>query len=426
MTSTMPTKDFKVAIVGGGMCGLLCAYGLGRRGIQVDVFESAPQFGEVGAGVGLGPNAVRALTRMGVFEAVLKQSESPSAIFRAFRFVSGMNPHEIIYDYPALDTDKGLGIHRAAFLDAILNIIDRKVAHLNKRFVSVEESTSKRLILHFSDGTTHEADIIVGADGIKSTVRDFVTEEGEKPLKFSRTFAYRGLIPTDVARRAGVQSDLTLRPHCFVGKYKHIITFPIHLGRTINVVAFSTDHQTTFPDELPHPWVQAVTNEELMNDFQGWGSDVVSLLSCMHTPSRWSIHGLSPLSSYVRGKVVLIGDSAHAMLPHLGAGVGQGFEDTLLLCELLGHPETELSNIAEVLRTYSDIRAPRATMVLQGSANAGKVYESYAPDGYSFEEMQEKLDSIWHPVWHHNLDDDLNAAVISLQKRGVFAQPSIS
>jgi len=275
------------------------------------------------------------------------------------------------------------------------------------------------VILHFSDGTIHKADVLVGADGIKSAVRSFV-EVDAQPLRFSKTFAYRGLIPTDEVKASGVKTDLTIRPVCYIGKHKHIITFPIKNNRTINVVAFSTHHDKVFPTELPHPWVSRVAKQELIDDFKDWGNDALSLLGCIDAPSRWSIHYISPLSSFNRGRIVLIGDSAHGMLPHLGGGVGQGFEDVLLLSELMTHPETRISNITEVLQAYSTIRVPRANMVLRGSAAAGHIYENYFPGGYSYEEVKANLQGIWQPVWYHNLEDDMNAAIKLLEEQGHF------
>ncbi|KAF7436423.1 hypothetical protein PC9H_003256 [Pleurotus ostreatus] len=451
----MASKDFTVAIVGGGMCGLVCAYALAKAGILVEVFEAAPEFGEVGAGVGLGPNAVRALDRLGVLSAVLARSEHSSPVLRPFLFVSGYDAQEVIYDYSVSDDDRGLPIHRAAFLDAIIGISDMKIAHLNKRCIAVQHTHVSATAsdfgstLFFSDGTSHRAHLVIGADGIKSTIRKYVVDplagdaehntnrNNKTNLAFSGSSAYRGLLPNSTVVAAGVKIDLTVQPVCFCGIDRHIITFPIQAGRIINVVAFSTitrDNSATGAlDELPHPWVQPVAKQELVETFEtrGWGadSDAIKLLNCMENPSRWSIHTVEPpLLSYVNAArgIALIGDAAHGMLPHLGAGVGQGFEDVVVLTELLTHPETNLSNLEHILNAYDSARRPRGNMVLEASARMGRITTRYGKSGYSNEDMRTKLAGIWSPVWHHDLHEDINKAMESLREKCVFKQAESS
>ncbi|KAJ8469579.1 hypothetical protein ONZ45_g16846 [Pleurotus djamor] len=406
----MPTKDFSVAIVGGGICGLLCAYALSKAGVQVEVFEAAAKFGEVGAGVGLGPNAVRALQKLGVLDAVLARSEHDTPVLRPFLSVSGYGSHEPIYDYPVTDEDRGLPIHRAAFLNAILDLINPAIAHVHKRCISIEPSTAlgKPSTLHFADGTLYRAHLIIGADGIKSTVRSYVTGDPSDRLAFSKSFAYRGLIPNSKLVEAGVKIDLTRQPLSFMGLNKHIITFPIQGSRTINVVAFFTDPESSI-EQRPHPWVEPSSQAELLQCFQGWDQ-----------PSRWAIHTVEPpLTSYSSQNMVLVGDSAHAMSPHLGAGVGQGIEDVLVLCKLLAHPQTRLHNLSSVLEAYDQVRRPRANMVLEASARTGRCYEAYTED-IPAEEAKEGLQGIWDPVWHHDIENDINDAFGTLIGRGIF------
>lgn len=121
----------------------------------------------------------------------------------------------------------------------------------------------------------------------------------------------------------------------------------------INVVAFACDRSISWgarPLPIGHPWVAPRTNAELLAEYEGWGPDIQLLLSCIPQPSVWSIHAVhSPLESYSRGRAALLGDAAHGMLPHLGAGAGQGLEDVLVLVKLLGHPNATNENI-EVIR----------------------------------------------------------------------------
>ncbi|KAJ7724174.1 hypothetical protein DFH07DRAFT_855076 [Mycena maculata] len=421
MSPTASTKDFRVAIIGGGMCGLACAVGLAKRGIASDVFEAAPKFDEVGAGVGIGPNALRALKGIGVLDAVLARLDRDDRTARRMLYLSGTGAHEEVYDYnnssEFTDADTGLGMYRPAFLDALLPLMDPKTAHFNKRCTSIETLDTGDYRLHFADGTTHDAGLVIGADGIKSTSRNAVVGE-RKVLQFTNTVAYRGLVPRDTLLQDGLKSDLSQRVHNFVGIDKHIIVFPIQSGKIINIVAFSTDNSVP-PGSVAvaGPWVQSVPQQELLDTYAGWGPDAQLLLKYMKTPSKWFIHTLTPLDTFVCGRIALVGDAAHGMTPHLGSGVGQGFEDVFVLCQLLGHPTTTKANLEEVLKAYDTIRQPRANMVLRESFRAGVIYESYGKLGYGLGEMGGHLARIWEPIWRHDLDGDVAAAIESLKER---------
>ncbi|KAI3621845.1 salicylate hydroxylase [Moniliophthora roreri] len=348
--TTLPGKDFNVAIVGGGMSGAAAAYGLARAGVPVQVFEAAAKFGEVGAGVGLGPNALRALDGLGLLQAVIAHSDQVEPAMRIFNFVSGIAPHELVFDYEASitnpDQQMGVGIFRPAFLDAVVELLDPAITHFHKRCTALASTDAGHTVLHFSDGTTHEADVVIEADGIRSVARNFVTEKDSPTLVFTNTATYRGLVAYEDLVRAGIKTELSRRPVCFIGNGGHIVCFSINDGRLINVVAFVADHDKPKGSELPLPWVKSVPHEELKASYEGWGPDAQIILDHLKNPSKWSIHAcIPPLQSYVRDRVVLVGDAAHGMLPHLGAGVGQGFEDVFTLTEFLKHPQTNKSNI---------------------------------------------------------------------------------
>ncbi|KAF7327334.1 Salicylate hydroxylase [Mycena kentingensis (nom. inval.)] len=422
---TASKKDFRVAIVGGGMVGLACAVGLARFGIHADVFEAAPRFDEVGAGVGLGPNALRALDGLGLLDAVLAQTDGAQKTARRMSYVSGLGDHQVVYDYESCaaftEADNGIGIYRPVFLKAVLPLLPSKsAARFNKRAISICQLPSGAYLLQFADGTTHEADLVIGADGIRSSARAAVVgaDKAKNALEFTNTVAYRGLVPLETLQRDGIKTDLSQRLHNFVGIDKHIIVFPIRSGQIINIVAFATDNSVPEGSvEVDGPWVEPVPQQELLDRYAGWGPDVFIMLKQLKAPSKWYIHQLTPLETYVNGKIVLIGDAAHAMCPHLGSGVGQGFEDVLVLCELLGHESTNLSNLEAALEAYDAVRRPRANMVLERSHRAGRIYEAYGQRGYQTpEDMERHLANIWQPIWRHDLQKDIDSAIEWLQK----------
>ncbi|VDB94406.1 unnamed protein product [Peniophora sp. CBMAI 1063] len=253
-------------------------------------------------------------------------------------------------------------------------------SHFNKRCVGIESgaTAADRVLLRFSDGSTHEADVVLGADGIKSTVRMKVFGAKGDRLVDTGTRAYRGLIPAQRLRDAGIKDEM-LRPwpRGWLGKdqvrplqartiksaltwlpAKHIISYPIQDGSIHNVVAFSTDFANAVVPPGPQSswttWVTPVTRQETLEEFKNFGCDARTMLQCIEAPSKWAVHGLyPPLETYVaavgegeRLNVALIGDAAHAMLPHLGSGAGTGIEDAYVLASLLGHPQTRRSNLS--------------------------------------------------------------------------------
>ncbi|KAI0777182.1 FAD/NAD-P-binding domain-containing protein [Trametes elegans] len=443
-------KKIEVAVVGGGVCGLTLAIALQKAGVAVQLFEAAAAFGEIGAGLGVGPNAMRVLERLGLMDAVMEKCSPADLRSTGFIFRTGVGEHQ---DYPLEGPhEAGLGIHRAVFLDALVELVDPAICHFHKRCTHITASPADpaRMVVHFLDGTTHEADVVLGADGIKSVARKFVLGDAagaDNRTAFSNTVAYRGLVPYDKLREAGFKTDLTQHPGCFVGPdrvrasdewwnarlsaFQHFILFTIKNGETVNVVAFHARYDIPIgANNLPDgaPWVERVSRDELKRVYEGWGPDVATLLDCMpEQPSKWSIHVVHPpLDTYVRGRVALLGDAAHGMLPHLGAGAGQGIEDAYMLARLLSHPHTNNGNIEAVLQVYSQIRRPRAQMVWDRSRLAGRIYDGNGPHGTDWAAARGDLEGLWTPVWRHGFDDEFGRVVGLLQERGAFpsAAPS--
>ena len=243
------------------------------------------------------------------------------------------------------------------FLEGLVDVVDPAIAHFNKRCISITESETNpnRLVVHFQDGSTHETDVVLGADGIKSTVREYVVGANDKRVQFSNTVAYRGLIPYDQLKEAGFKIDVREYPACICGPSKvghpasrvvfinppylqtnpqHFILFPIKdseivrstLARAscsdahrdgfpqINIVAFDAQYDIPFgAQNLPDgaPWVEVVSRDVLDQVYAGFGPDVASLIKCMpEQSSKWSIYVVDPpLETYAKGRVALLGDA---------------------------------------------------------------------------------------------------------------------
>ncbi|WP_302140523.1 salicylate 1-monooxygenase [Halomonas alkalicola] len=414
-----PASRLSVAIIGGGIGGVAFAVALSRHAdLDVQLFEAAPQFSEIGAGVSFGPNAVRAIQRLGLEAAYRRIADSSPAPFEDVWFEWRRGSDD---GYLTATLAPGCGqssVHRADFLDAIVAQLPAGIAHFGKRCVEVTQQGDSATA-HFADGTSFTADILIGFDGIKSAVRANVLPAetfGEIAPFWSGTYAYRGMIPTarleEALENRGADRRLALVPQMYLGHDRHILTFPVKQSELINVVAFITDRSTPEP-KLPEgeEWVQAVTQQEMLEVFAGWGAASQAILACIPEPTSWALHELPELPRYHRGRVLLVGDAAHALVPHQGAGAGQALEDAYVLASLLGDDACTRDSAEQVLAAFEAVRHGRTCRVQRTSHEAGNVYE-YAGEGIGDDEAKliENLETRFDWLWNHDPEADVAAA----------------
>jgi salicylate hydroxylase len=424
-----PQSILRVSIVGGGIAGVALALDLCRhQHLEVQLFEAAPAFGEVGAGVSFGANAVRAIEGLGIgkpYELIADRTAAPWQDVW-FEWRRGVDA-----GYLGASIAPGVGqssVHRADFLDALAAQLPEGIARFDKRAVRVEE-TGEQARVYFTDGTDHTCDLLIAADGIKSSIRDYVLQGLGQPLaapRYSGTCAYRGMIDSEqlraAYREAGVDEHLINVPQMYLGLDAHILTFPVKQGRLINVVAFISDRSQPDPQwPKDTPWVKATSQAQMLEAFSSWGDAVRVLLECIPAPTLWALHELDELPGYVHGRVALIGDAAHAMLPHQGAGAGQGLEDAWLLARLLADPRVLESDSRQILDVYDAVRRPRACRVQRTSHEAGELYE-YRDQQVGGDEalMSKTLAERFDWLWNHDMQADLADA----QSRLGWAQPA--
>ena len=240
-------RPFEIAIVGGGISGLVLAIALHRRGVQCHIYEQAAHFGEIGAGVAFGPNAGRAMKIcapevFAAFERVATRNQSPEKRDVWFDWLDGYHDDEVgkeTYCFKQVNETGANSVHRAHFLDELVKAAPEGLASFGKHLEDIEEQ-GERLLLRFHDGSTAPADAVVGCDGIKSRVRQILLGGRNHPSAqpvYTHKYAYRGLIPMETAAAAlGDENARNAKMH--MGKDGHILTFPVNHGRTMNVVAF--------------------------------------------------------------------------------------------------------------------------------------------------------------------------------------------
>ncbi|KAF5856122.1 hypothetical protein ETB97_007862 [Aspergillus alliaceus] len=385
-------KNFHVAVIGGGIAGLTLAIALYHRNIPVTIYEQAEAFGEVGAGVSFGPNAVQAMKvcHEGIykaFETVCTRNLWPSKEKVWFDYLDGYNTgtsttaqnagrQEIAF---TISNSLGQrGSHRAHFLNELVKLVPSDIAHFKKRLENIfERETDGKLVMAFADGSQDEADVILGCDGIKSQVRQVIVGRDHPSAKPSYThkYAYRGLVPIDQAIEA-VGDELASNSCMHMGPGGHMLTFPVNQGKTLNIVAFHTS-----PDDwVDYPRLtKRGTRDEALRDFAGYGPNVTNLLKLANAElSVWGIFDLgeNPIPTFYKGRVGISGDAAHATSPHHGAGAGFCIEDNAILAALLEDERVQTHKDLEAVLAVFDIsRRERSQWLVQSSRFIGDCYE---------------------------------------------------
>jgi len=352
-----------VVIVGGGIGGLFLANALTARDIDVRLYEQASRFSEVGAGVYLTPNSVRHLIRVGLGEAVDEFGARVGDASRYYRW----DGSEIA---PVQVTDSAgwnatYGMHRADLVELLRRALPEGVAHTAHRATGVEE-LGDRVRVDFEDGTSDEADLVVGADGIHSVLRKLVHAESE-PV-FSGTAVYRGLVPRELL--TDWRPDIW---QMWLGPGKHFLSFPVRRGELINFVGFVPAHGV-----MRESWTAPGDPDELREEFAGWDPRIGELLSHVTTTFRWSLYDRDPIPVWTKGRLTLLGDAAHPMLPHLGQGANQSIEDGMTLATLLAASDAD--GIPGALETYESLRRTRVAEVQLGARRNGMRYDSMDGD----------------------------------------------
>jgi salicylate hydroxylase len=401
-----PSKDFNLAIIGGGIAGLTLAIALHARGIKVAIYEQAPKFGEIGAGVSFSPNAVQAMKicHDGIyqsFEKVCTRNQWPEKKKVWFDFLDayGKEDEQLERSTHKFVISNSLGqngVHRATFLDELVKICPEGIAHFGKRLKSLEQGSggNSKCVMSFEDGSSAEADAVIGCDGIKSKTRQLMhgLDHPCAQPTYTYKYAYRGVVPMKQAIEA-VGEERAMNSCMHLGPNGHVLTFPVNHGETLNIVAFrTTDKPWQNSDKLTAP----AHRDDALKDFAGYSNDVLGLLKLTsENLDIWAIFdlGKNPPPTYTKGRVAIMGDAAHATSPHHGAGAGLCIEDSAVMAELLADESVKSSQDVEaVFSVFQEVRKERGQGLVQSSARIGNVYEWRAEGvGSDFDKMEKEI-----------------------------------
>jgi salicylate hydroxylase len=361
----IPARQTSVAIIGGGIGGLTAALSLLRAGFDVRVYEQATALGEVGAGINIGPNASRILHRLGIAEVLERIGVKPVAIEQR-RWDDG----RVLLRSPlGEEVESAFGaphytFHRADLHRALAEAVPRDRVHLAHRFMRLVDYND-RVEAHFENGQSISADALVGADGIHSVVRQALLGP-EKP-RFTGCVAYRGLVPAHRLTDLGLE----MTNQIWVGPGRHFVHYFVSGGRLVNFVAVIEEHSW-----LGESWVDRGEVADVLAAYAGWHPQVRFIIGSADETHKWALFDRKPLPLWSVGRVTLLGDSCHPMLPFMAQGAAQAIEDAATLTGCLLR---FASNVPAAVRLYEQLRLPRASR-LQAMSETNK-NRFHMPDG---------------------------------------------
>jgi len=348
----------RVLIAGAGIGGLTAALAALRQGHEVEVYEQASELKEVGAGVQLSANGTRVLYALGVGEEL--KSLSCEATGKEIRLWNTGETWKL-FDLGKVSIERYgfpyFTVYRPDLLDVLARAVRRLKAdaiHLGRKCVGFTQ-TDGEVRLDLEDGTTATGDALIGADGVHSPIRQ--TLFGADKPQFSGIIAWRGIIPMErlparMERRVGVN---------WVGPGGHVVHYPLRGGAVLNFVGAleRTDWQI-------ESWSARGTTEELAADYRGWHEDIQTLIRNIPVPHKWALMVRPPMPRWTVGRVTLLGDACHSMVPFLAQGAVMAMEDGLILARAL----TELDgDVASRLARYEEARRERTRRAVEGSAD---------------------------------------------------------
>lgn len=346
-----------VAIIGGGIGGLTAALSLLQAGFDVQVYEQAKALSEVGAGINIGPNASRILHRLGIADELERTGIRP-VTFDQRRWDDG----RFLLRSPLGEQVKTTfgapyyTLHRGDLHLALAKAVPAECVHLAHRFTHFKDC-GDHVEAHFDNGTSISVDALIGADGIHSMVRHALFGP-EKP-RFTGCVAHRGLVPSDRLTHLGLEFTTQI----WMGPGRHFVHYFVSAGKLVNFVAITEEDSW-----LRESWVDRGDVADVLAAFRGWHSQVLSIAGSTDETYKWGLFDRTPLSQWSVGRVTLLGDSCHPMLPFMGQGAAQAIEDAAALKVCLLKLE---SDVPSALKLYEQTRLPR-TSRLQGMSEINK------------------------------------------------------
>lgn len=374
----MKTGDFKVLIIGAGIGGLTTALALAQNGVHVELFEKASKLANVGAGLQLSPNGVAVLSSLSLSKEIEAICCEPTAgILRDYTSGKALLTTKMKGVYERRYGHKYLHIHRADLIDCLANAArDAGVKIHFDSEVSVVRETETEVKIE-DKGLIHKADVLVAADGVRSSLRETIT--GKSRPVFTGQVAWRGLVPTSKLP----PGTIPFAANNWLGPGQHFVSYYVSKGEMINFVAVQERS-----DWVEESWDIPADRDELQNAFKDWDPRVTSLIEACGSAYLWGLFDHPPLETWTTERMALLGDAAHPMLPFMAQGAAMAIEDAWVLAHCLHH---NTSNIPQALQDYETVRKPRTTQLQMISRNNAALYHQSTAIGRALRRAKFKI-----------------------------------
>jgi salicylate hydroxylase len=391
----MTNHSLRVAIVGGGIGGLTLGLALREHGVNAEIYEAAPELAEIGAAVAQSANATKILRRLGLLDQLTAVATSPTElIYRDGRTGGRIAGHPVRNDgwYEAKFGAPYYGVHRADLQRVLGNAFGGQHLHLGCKLANLTEDADE-VHLEFADGRTASADIVVGADGIRSTVRNWIS--GGDDLTYTGTSGFRGIVPMDCLPSLPDREAIQF----WMGPDAHLLHFPIGgNAQDVNFLAV-VEGPKLWPTGTR--WQADATADERLEAFRGWHPAVTEMIDAAPHGIRWGLFVLQSLATWHQGRKVLIGDAAHAMLPHHGQGANTTIEDAYVLAALLATADRR--NLDPALQHYQGLRRTRTRQIARSSLVTNDLLHIHdGPDIAARDQRMREFPE--HFSWIHDFD----------------------
>jgi salicylate hydroxylase len=380
------TRPLRVSIIGAGLGGLAAAIALRQRGCDVTVFEQSAEITEIGAGVQLGPNAMKVLMALGLEQAAMKTAFEPERhVVRNWKTGRVVAATQMKGVYRTQFGAPYYGFHRADLQATLLAAVPQEHIRLNAKCTGVRNA-GDHAIASFADGSEIESDVVVGADGIHSLVRESLY--GPESPRFTGVVCWRGVVPVDVMPEGMVSPDMG----AWFGPHSTLVTYYVRRGELINWAALYDAH-----DWREESWKTEGDPAEVMKTYSEWHPAVSELIAQTGRLYKWALFDREPLKQWSSGRITLLGDSAHPMLPYLAQGACMAVEDGYVLATELAR---EGVSVEQALKNYETLRLPRTAKVQLASRARARVNQATSPLARFGRDMAYAVKKILNPAKH--------------------------